>query len=101
LPKVIPDFEPLKDFQSFKRALAAMTQLDCHKLCKEGGGGSTCQIKKCCIEKSYEGCWQCDAFADCKTLAWLNPVHTGANIQNIKRIREEGMALFLKGPKYW
>jgi hypothetical protein len=101
LPKVMPEFEPLKDFQLFKRSLELMTQLDCIKLCREGGGGTACPIKKCCREKGFKGCWVCDDFADCKTLAQLNPVHVGANIQNINRIRKIGMDLFLKGPKCW
>lgn len=78
-----------------------MTKLDCVDLCKEGGGSTACPIKKCCREKGFDGCWDCDAFVDFKTLAWLNPVHVGANVQHIKRIREIGMELFLKGPKCW
>lgn len=101
LPKVIPEFEPLKNLQFLKHALTAMMKLDCINLCKKGGGSAACQIRKCCREKRFEGCWDCDNFADCKTLAWLNPVHAGANIQNIERIRKIGMELFLKGPKCW
>jgi len=58
-------------------------------------------MKKCCIGKSLEGCWDCDDFVNCKTLAWLNPVHSGANVENIERIRRIGMELFLEGPKCW
>ena len=101
LPEVMPGFEPLKDYQTLKRSLVAMTKLDCAKLCKEGGGSTACRIKKCCAEKSIEGCWDCDDFADCETLAWLNPVHSGANVHNIERIRRIGLKLFLKGPKCW
>ncbi len=101
LPKIMVEFGPLKDYLILKRLLAAMTKLDCVKLCKEGGGSTACRIKKCCTEKSLEGCWDCDDFSDCKTLAWLNPVHSGANVQNIVRIRKFGIELFLKGPKCW
>jgi hypothetical protein len=101
LPKIMPEFEPLKDYQILKRSLSTMKKLDCVKLCKEGGGSTACRIKECCTEKSLEGCWDCEDFADCKTLAWLNPVHSGSNVQNIVRIRKIGMELFLKGPKCW
>lgn len=101
LPKVMPEFEPLKEYQTIKRLLIAMTKLDCVNLCKERGGSTACRIKKCCREKGLEGCWDCDDFVDCKTLAWLNPVHAGANIKNIERIRKIGMELFLNGPKCW
>lgn len=101
LPHVMPGFEPLKDCQILMRSLAAMKKLDCVKLCKEGGGSAACRIKKCCTEKNLEGCWDCDGYVDCKTLAWLNPVHAGANIHNIERIRKLGAEIFLKGSKCW
>lgn len=101
LPKIMPIFEPLKDYQLLKRVLAAMTELDCNNYCKKEGGSTTCPIRKCCKEKSIEGCWDCDDYVGCETLAWLGPVHAGANVKNIERIRKIGIALFLEGPKCW
>jgi hypothetical protein len=101
LPEIMPEFEILKDYQAIKRLMAAMAKLDCANLCKEGGGSTACPIKKCCREKKLEGCWDCDDFVNCETLAWLNPVNAGANLKNIERIRKIGMVLFLKGPKCW
>ena len=101
LPEVMPRFEPLKDYQPLKRVLAAMTELDCNNYCKKGGGSAACRIRQCCKENSIEGCWDCDDFVNCETLAWLDPVHAGANVKNIERIRKIGTAHFLEGPKCW
>ena len=103
LPNVLPElFCRLKNYQSFLLTLKAMTNLDCKHICKNGGGSTDCKIRRCCQKNSYDGCWECnDFFNDCNTLAWLNPVHDGTNVKNIRRIRMIGMEDFIKGPKLW
>lgn len=100
LPQAMPDmFETLKDFELFQGVLKAMTHLDCVKMCREGGGSTACRIRSCCQAKGFDGCWHCDEFNDCEIVDWLNPVHHGANIQHIIRIREIGIHEFLEEKK--
>ena len=46
-------------------------------------------------EKS-RGCWECEQFEDCDTLAWLKPVNGEVNINNIRKIRTEGIDKFIE-----
>lgn len=81
--------------------LESMCDLDCEKNCKSDGGGSSCEIRKCCRKLGLDGCWECDEFEGCSTLASLDPVHERANLKNIRIIRDKGMNTFLYGKKYW
>ena len=102
LPKIMPEsFEGLTETKRCIHVLESMTHLDCIKICKEGGGGRSCSIRACCIEKHFEGCWVCDEFETCETLSWINPVHEDAHRQNIRIIRKMGIERFLKGSKHW
>ena len=102
LRKKEPDtFGALKDYETAVRVLESMLDLDCYSLCKTGGGSSDCKIRDCCKKKNIEGCWQCDSFETCETLAWIEPVHCGAHIKNITIIRDKGVEGFLEGEKWW
>ena len=102
LPDLFPHIvSDLKDQGTCIKVLKAMTYLDCTKACKEGGGTSHCKIRNCCKSKSIEGCWECDEMDGCETLAWLDPVHERANVQNMEIIKEKGIKAFLEGEKYW
>jgi len=54
--------------KSFKESLDKLIALHCNKFCRNGGG-ETCKIKKCCLEKEFEGCWECADFKSCKILS--------------------------------
>ena len=47
------------------------------------------------------GCWECGEFESCQTLAWLDPVHQGANVANLRILRDKGIEEFLAGKKLW
>ena len=94
-------FGNLSETKSAISVLESMCDLDCEKNCKSNGGGALCEIRKCCRTLGLDGCWECDAFESCNTLATLVPVHEKANLKNIRLIREQGMATFLTGEKYW
>jgi hypothetical protein len=47
------------------------------------------------------GCWECGEFESCHTLAWLDPVHQGANVANLRILRDKGIEEFLAGKKFW
>jgi len=102
LPKLKPElFDGLTQYEACCRALEAMSHLDCSKPCKEGGGTDGCPIRDCCTKKQIPGCWACDEFETCKTLAWLEPVNKDAHLRNIHVIRLHGMDEFLRGEKRW
>ncbi len=64
----------------FKAELSNLVSLRCPKVCKEGGGKQTCEIRKCCVGKHLNGCWECNEFENCKNLK-------GQYVSNIKRIK--------------
>jgi hypothetical protein len=54
--------------KQFKNELNDLISLRCPKVCKKGGGNPNCAIKKCCLSKRVNGCWECDSFKTCKNL---------------------------------
>lgn len=91
----------LKHIHEVKPVLEAMCNLDCDRSCKEGGGGSSCEIRICCKGKNLSGCWECEKMENCSVLDTIFPINQGSNIKNMKIIREKGMSIFLSGEKYW
>jgi hypothetical protein len=96
LPELMPEtFAPLKNHEGLCRVLAAIGQLDCVMPCRSGGGTSGCRIRECCTATGMNGCWECGEFESCPTLAWLNPVEQGANVANLRILRDRGIEEFL------
>jgi len=92
-----------KEFENFERCydlLGAMMRMKC-KGCRAGDGYPFCKIRKCCIKKGYEGCWECDKFEKCKKLDFLKPTHKDAHIKNLSKIKKKGIEEFVKGKRYW
>ena len=84
-------FKDFKNYETCYKVLGAMVRLRCRKICKDGGGPPFCKIRKCCQEKGFEGCWQCEEFEICKKLDFLKPVHEDAHIKNLKQIKKLGI----------
>jgi hypothetical protein len=102
LPVILPEeFESLTKLPDCRSVLLSLTQLDCTAFCREGGGSASCNIKQCCQRKKIEGCWKCEQFETCNTLAWLQPVNGDAQLQNLRIIRDRGMENFLAGDIAW
>jgi hypothetical protein len=102
LPIISIDFwRELQRVQDVKPVLKSMCNLDCVRPCKDGGGTTSCEIRICCQEKGIDGCWECVEMDTCNILETIFPVHQGANIRNMKIIREKGMDAFLFGEKDW
>lgn len=102
LPEIKPEiFNGLKETERCLQVLDSMTHLDCERICHSGGGGQDCAIRKCCQDRGFQGCWSCGDFEHCETLASIDPVHKGAQVKNIRIIRQKGMHAFLNGQKYW
>jgi hypothetical protein len=102
LPQIMPEqFKAMRETKGCVRVLESMAHLGCYKICKDGGGGSSCPIRVCCLNKHIEGCWCCEEFETCETLSWINPVQKDAHRKNIGIIRRNGIEIFLKGTKDW
>ncbi|MEN6406447.1 MAG: DUF3795 domain-containing protein [Thermoguttaceae bacterium] len=102
LPKLNSEiFKSLENHEDCRQVLAAVRHLDCIMPCRSGGGTSGCRIRECCRQKGMNGCWECAEFEWCQTLAWLNPVHQGTNVANLRILRHNGIGEFLAGKKLW
>jgi hypothetical protein len=102
LPEIIPEtFETLTNHEACRDVLAAIRHLDCEMPCRKGGGTSGCKIRDCCNRKGINGCWECGDFESCRTLGWLNPVHQGAHLANLRTVRDKGIEEYLAGEKFW
>jgi len=101
LAKLLNEFKPLENMELSHSCLKSLSQLRCTRICRQGGGTAACKIRICCQAKHFVGCWECDEFEQCKILSWLEPVNGHAHLKNIRKIKTEGMARFLRGEKYW
>jgi hypothetical protein len=90
-----------KNFDKCYEVLGLMMKMRCKKVCRERVRVPSCAIRKCCIEKNFEGCWECEEFETCKKPDWLKPVHGDAHIKNLRRIKRNGINGFLRGKRDW
>ncbi len=79
----------VKTSESFLSELDDLTSLRCTKVCKVGGGNPNCIIRKCCVQKKINGCWECADFETCSNLK-------EQYIHNIKKIKKGGFERYLK-----
>jgi hypothetical protein len=70
--------------QATIKGLEVLSKSACAFNCKGGGGWGDCPVRKCCIEKSYDFCYECPEFP-CETNWSAESKH--ANIFNAKKIR--------------
>jgi hypothetical protein len=96
----------LKEYDSLYQMLEFMTDLRCPGKCREGKDTETsCAVRKCCREKGFYACYECDELERCEKLRSLfNGLHYEADMQNLKDIREMGLEAWLSRGKrhvYW
>jgi len=72
----------------FKKKLNALIKLRCNKFCRDRKE-LKCKIKKCCVAKKLDGCWQCADFKKCDKLK-------KQFIENCKKIKKLGLNSFVK-----
>jgi hypothetical protein len=102
LPQLSQAFSAFQDYDRCCAMLETIVDhLQCTEVCKQGGGSTGCEIRRCCQEKGLQGCWMCEQFETCETLAWLNPVHQDAHCKNLRKLRDGGVDSFLEGEKHW
>ncbi len=90
-----------KNYKQFDEILGLLMDMRCRKVCRERVRAPACEIRKCCSEKRFQGCWECEEFETCKKSDWLKTVHDDAHIKNMRRLKKVGMDGFLKGKRYW
>ena len=85
-----------ENYPIFIAILEKIIGLECKKPCREGGGCSTldCQILACCIEKQYEGCWQCEMLNHCDKFDFLKPFHGETPQKNCIDLQNNGFDNF-------
>jgi hypothetical protein len=98
----------LKDYSRVREALGFMAGLRCAGICRAGageGGASHCDVRKCCLTRGLEGCYECDDFETCDTLRGLSDgLHAEASLRNIRAIRSMGLDSWLASGRrhhYW
>jgi hypothetical protein len=93
----------LKDFDHFREMLNFMTELKCPKPCRQHNDGEVkCEILKCCREKGFYACHECDSFETCEKLKKLGGLHGESHIKNLRAIREMGIENWIKkGKRLW
>lgn len=77
----------LRDLPILEKDLDNLIKLRCQKFCRQGGGNSNCQIKRCCKERNIIGCWECLSFKKCLK---LKPQF----VENLKKIKKSGPTVF-------
>jgi len=93
----------LKEYPKFIKVLHAMSKLECFAPCREGGGNPNCRVRKCVLNRNYEGCWECDGYGDCELLHPLKKVHPNLEY-HLELIRKEGLenwSIKRKKHYYW
>lgn len=92
-------FKELKSYPECYECLGAMVKLRC-KGCKTGRA-NFCNIGKCAVKKDIDGCWECDEFESCDKFEFLKPIHGEANLKNLRKIKKDGIEVFITGKRYW
>jgi hypothetical protein len=95
LPGLVPEMNAFEFSRECLETLRAWDNMSCGNSCKNGGGSGGCSIRKCCVEKGIDGCWECVHSENCDTLDWLKPVNGTQNIENIGLIKEKGLQHFI------
>jgi len=94
-------FRQFNNYDACYEFLGTMVKFRCKKTCYDGGGPPFCRIRKCCLKRGSEGCWECAEFEVCKKLDFLSAVHKDGHIKNLRKIRKQSIKRFLQGKKYW
>ncbi len=94
-------FQPFKHYSQGYEMMGALVKMRCKKACRGGGGPPFCKMRKCCIKKEIEGCWECADFETCEKLDFLTPSHGDAHIKNLRKLKKKGIEEFLGGKKHW
>ena len=93
---LVPEYE---DFDKFIAVLDRLIAHQCRYGCRKVGsciysGGEPCPIVRCCQEKGYAGCWECESFRDCEKFDVIRKFCGESNVKNLELIK-------VYGPEKW
>ncbi len=74
--------------ESFSDDINVLISKECNLYCR-AGGGTTCEIKLCCLDKKLNGCWECGDFETCKKISAQFKGHC-------KDIKEKGIDAYIE-----
>jgi hypothetical protein len=97
----VPFFKEFKDYDKCYNLLGTMMKMRCKKTCRGNGGPPDCKIRTCARKKKLDGCWQCEDFPTCEKLKFLEANHGEAHLKNLRILKKQGTATFIKGKRYW
>ena len=94
----LTQYKVFKHYDKAYELLGAIAKMRCAKSCRQGGGPRGCQIKKCARKKRLAGCWQCDDFVTCKTLAVLEQFGdtNRSYLKNLRKLKRLGVTAYVK-----
>jgi hypothetical protein len=98
-------YDKLKDYDGFFANLVFMTGLKCPFACRGRKEDVSCRVRRCCINKGFYACSQCDDFEVCGELkALMDGLHYNSIIKNLKSIKAMGLKEWIRKGKrhhYW
>ncbi len=98
--------DQLDDYDRFYEIISFMTSLKCPMICRErADSGVACNVRKCCFEKDFYACYECDDFEACDKLkSLMEGLHYEASLKNLKAIKQLGLEELMNRGKrhhYW
>jgi hypothetical protein len=101
---IFPD--QLKEYNKIFDKIVFMTSLRCPMVCRERKDDNIdCEVRKCCRDKGFFACYECDDFEICEKLkSMMEGLHYEAIMRNLKEIKTMGLEKWLskgKAHHYW
>ncbi|MBU1706302.1 DUF3795 domain-containing protein [bacterium] len=96
----VPD-PKFKHYAECYDCLGALMDTRCPQVCRDIKDDAKCDIRGCCIERGYDGCWECGDFEDCSKLTRLTAVHEDAHLHNLRIIAKEGISALVESQRRW
>jgi len=84
----------LQPYEAFLRFLSALAKLQCTAPCRDWNDQEApfaCEVRSCCRNKGYQGCWECDGLETCRAFGFLEPFHGEGPKKNLEKVRKWGL----------
>jgi len=94
--------EELKHYDNFRENIKFLSRFVCPTICRERKDDSTtCKIRKCCRDRRFYACYECDDFEVCERLKSLQRIVGISPIENLKALKEMGLETWMiKGERH-
>ena len=96
--------EELGDYDKLQKMLEFLGNARCTEICRQRPDTETsCKIRKCCKEKGFFACHECDDFEDCDHIkTFMQGFHAEACVKNLRTIKEMGVEAWIEnGDHMW